>query len=125
MRHSQHGAGLSEFLQGRVIGREPFFKGTVPCHGPSPDKRAPRPVIIEPIFFAQGAGFLGDSERGLRLASELVQHCEVIERNCNAEGVRDFPGERKPFLGCLQGAIRIAEMPVAVADILRGRRRPY
>ena len=69
------------------------------------------------MFQAKAAGFLGDSERRLRLASELVEHRQVIERKRYAEGARDFPGECKRFLGGLQGAIRIAEMPFAVAKV--------
>jgi hypothetical protein len=47
---------------------------------------------------AKAAGFLSKSKCGLRLASELVEHREVIERKRYAERARDFPGERKRFL---------------------------
>ena len=66
---------------------------------------------------AKAAGFIGDSERRLRLASELVEHRQVIERERYAEGVRDFPGECKRFLCGLQGAVRIAKVPIAVANV--------
>ena len=117
VRHSYECPGLSEFVQGRLIDREPFFKRGLLCDDPCPHKRAPRPVIVEPIFPAEAARFLSDPKRRLRLASELMHHREVIERNRHTEGVRDFPCDRKPFLGGLQGAVGKAEMPVAMADI--------
>jgi hypothetical protein len=69
------------------------------------------------MFQAKAAGFPGYSERRLRLASELVEHRQVSEREGYAEGVRDFPGECKRFLCGLQGADWIAKMPVAVANV--------
>ena len=104
-------------MQGRIIGREPFFGRVSLCEGPCSDKHTPRPVIIEPMFQTEAAGFRGDSERRLRLASELVEHREVIERKRYAEGVRDLPGQRKPFLCSLQGTVWIPEMPLAVAKV--------
>ena len=49
-----------------------------------------------------------------------MEHCEVSERDRHTKGVCDFPCDRKPFLGGLQGAVGKPEMPIAVADISAG-----
>ena len=117
VRHPQSGAGLFEFLQGRIVSRESFFELALFCDCPGPHERAPRTVVVEAVFLAEAAGFLRRLEGRLRLTPELVEHREVIERKRDAERVRDFAGKRQRFFGRLQGAIRIAEMPVAVRDI--------
>ena len=46
-----------------------------------------------------------------------MEHGEVSQCKRDTERVRDFASKRQRFLGRFQSAIRIAEMPVAVADV--------
>src|SRR3981081_1709869 len=117
VRHTQPGAGLAKLLQGRIVSREPLSDSACFCDRPGPHKRAPRSVVVEPVFLAQAARFLRRFESPLWLTPELMEHGQVSQCKRDTERVRDFASKRQRFLGCFQSAIRIAEMPVAVADV--------
>ena len=87
------------------------------CDCPRPNNCAPRPVVVEAISRAEVAGLFSRSEGILRLAAKLPQHGEIIKGQRDTERVCSFPRQCQPRLCCLKGALRITEVPIAVADI--------
>src|ERR1700704_4525941 len=95
VRHTQPGAGLAKLLQGRIVSREPLSDSACFCDRPGPHKRAPRSVVVEPVFLAQAARFLRRFESPLWLTPELMEHGQVSQCKRDTERVRDFASKRQ------------------------------